>query len=141
VGEGLAARPRCGPSTKERFLPACQTPTPTHTRPAHPLNHPPSHSFEFADGKLSCRAAPASDGAPPGTLASDLTIERVVVLGLPGAAYEVTLTAGGKSRRLAAGAGGVDPGLAPEHGRALVVRASGAPLGRDWDIQLKPAAS
>jgi hypothetical protein len=84
-----------------------------------------------------------------------LAIERVVVLGLPGPldGYRVTLEApdgppgaapaaagggqpdAGERRQLRAVLGGLRFGpAAAGQGRALVVRAAGLALGRDWEL-------
>jgi hypothetical protein len=123
--------------------PACQNRPPHNPRPP---TAQPTPSFEFADGKLRCTAHPQAPGVPAGTLdASDLKVERVIVLGLPAGGapdYAVTLSVAGSKagpRRLAAVRGGVDPTLPEAEGHALVVRAGGAPVGRDWEMGFSAA--
>lgn len=99
----------------------------------------PPPSFEFSDGKLSCTAAPTMEGVAPGTLESDLKIERVVILGLPADkdyAARIVPPGGGKGRRLEAARGSAHPLLPAEQGQAVVVRAVGAPIGKDWVVEV-----
>lgn len=118
-------------------------------RPRHPTSPPTlPASFEFSNGKLRCGPLDTQqEGVPPGTLETDLRIERFVVLGLPkdADAYEVHLQSAGSSSskrvRLEARRGGAHPLLPERQGHALVVRAGGAPVGRDWEMSFEAAAA
>jgi len=114
----------------------------THPPTTRPRTHTRKRSFKFAANTLRCSAAAAAPGVPPGTLDTDLKIERIVVLGLPAdVPYAITLTVGGKSRKLVGAKGGVDPTLTESGGHALVVRAGGAPVGKEFEIKFAAGVS
>jgi alpha 1,3-glucosidase len=91
------------------------------------------HDLVFKDGVLSS-LVPASGAA--GSLRSDVVVERIIVLGLPGglAGWQVSLG----SQRLEAEPGPIlmEPGL-PDTG--LVVRKPGVKAAEEWSITFKSA--
>ncbi|KAF8064543.1 PSL5 [Scenedesmus sp. PABB004] len=93
--------------------------------------------FTYARGVLSCDAMPQPTGTPPGTLPSKLTIERIVILGLP-EGRAVSATHNGKPLPVTTGAG-VD--LRLPKGAAVVVRAGGLPLAADWSVKITPGGA
>lgn len=81
---------------------------------------------------LSCDALPQPTGTAESTLTSKLTIERIVILGLP-LDKSYTARAGSKSFEVLSGVG-VDLRLAK--GSAVVVRAVNLPIASDWSLRI-----
>lgn len=95
--------------------------------------------FTFVEGTLTNSREPSAHGVPAGVLRLDLYIERVVVLGLPGAGKRA-YTASSGSTAFVAGWGAVDVRRGAA-GKALIVRQPKLPVANDWQLVISPSKS
>lgn len=98
---------------------------------------PPLPRFTYKDNTLTNAPEPQPDGVPPQQPppeVSRLTIERIVVLGLPPRAT-YTASVNGQSFPAAWGA----PSLGSTSQQALVVRPQGLQVGSDWSLTISNA--
>jgi hypothetical protein len=70
----------------------------------------------------------------PGTLASSLTIERVIILGLQADRHYTATASPGGARYAARSGVGVDARV--PSGSGVVVRTLGLPLAHDWSLKV-----